>query len=275
MKKFVTDEFKRFMSSLSGSFCWFRSDFAGKFAELENSGYLQENGPAEMIWQTRSKYVLKVPLGDGKFAVYKTYRKISKPYKYMLRLSPCGAEALNYQLMQDRALPMAKLLAVAEKRRFFRLHNAFIVTEFADGFRDGRDFMPGGCMADRIDLCNEFILRNLALLAHCHDCGILHRGFTPANLLYKLRENADENGNYLDLVWIDVASCRRQSLWRIDRNVEIDLVQFFRFFAFDNARLSDYLASYCRSREKFPLPAAELLKKVQKKLPKAAETEKN
>ena len=266
MKKYIASEFDSSMPTLLEGYSFCRSDFAGKFAELQQNGLLRENGPAEMIWQTRSKFVLKVPAGDGKFVVYKSYRKISKPYKYMLRLSPCGLEALNYQLMQNCQLPMARLLAVGEERKFFKLRNAFIVTEFADGFRDGRDFTSRGELRERPDLAEEFILRNLAMLAHCHDCGILHRGFTPANLLYKLRDSADASGHWLDIVWIDVASCRQQSLWRINQNAVVDFVQFFRFFDFNEDELQKYIQHYCLARQKHRPAVDKLLKKVLKKL---------
>ena len=177
----------------------------------------------------------------------------------MLRLSPCAAEALNYQLMQDCALPMATLLAVGEERKFFLLRNAFIVTEFADGFRDGRDFMPDGAMKDRNDLANEFILRNLALLARCHDCGILHRGFTPANLLYKIRQTPDENGHWLDLIWIDVASCRKRFPVQINHSLREELNRFFHFFSFTPEEMDNYIKYYLQARKNHR-PASKYLK---------------
>ena len=268
MKKFAADKFNSSMPSLWRSFIYWQKSFAGKYQELNQGGYLQENGRSEMIWQTRSKYVLKVPLGDGKFVVYKSYRKISKPYKFYFRPSPCTAEALNYQLMMNCHLPTAELLAVGEERSFLHLRNAFIVTGFADGFRDGRDFARGGALSEQLAYRSEFILRNLALLAHCHDCGILHRGFTPANLLYKVREQADEKGHQLDIVWIDVASCRKQNRWRINKNAVVDFVQFFRFFDFSSDELAEYVQYYCQNRKNHPPTADKLLSKLQEKLPK-------
>ena len=250
------------MPALWRSFFYCRKSFAGKYQVLKQGGYLQENGPAEMIWQTRSKYVLKVPLGDGGFVVYKSYRKISKPYKFYFRPSPCTAEALNYQLMMNCHLPMAELLAVGEERNFLHLRNAFIITRFADGFRDGRDFMAGGQAENQQDLRNEFILRNLAMLAHCHDCGILHRGFTPANLLYKVREQADENGHRLELVWIDVASCRKRLHLQINGALKSELRQFFRFFNFSSEEMQFYINHYLQARRKHR-PNQKILQKFK------------
>ena len=115
---------------------------------------------------------------------------------------------------------------------------------------------------------DEFICRNLELLAKLHDNNILHRGFTPANLLYKLRETPDANGNMLDLMWIDIASCRKMPRFMLKRNITVDFEQLFRFFDFSEGDLLKYLQHYSNSTTS-PLKTPEqLLADLKKRLKK-------
>lgn len=248
MKRYAAPLFRRSMISLCSSWRYLKDSFAGKFDDLAGSGMLQENGPAECIWQTRSKFVLKVPDGKGSFIVYKSYRRISKPAKYMLRPSPCGFEAFNYQLIKKCGIPVPELLAAGETRKCFILKTAFLVTEFADGFRDGRDFMPDGPMAAEQKLKDEFLYGHIELLARCHDAGMIHRGFTPANLLYRLKKSPDASKTSMELMWIDVASCRRRPMFIVNRAAVADLEQLFSYFDFSAEKKAELIEHYRRSR---------------------------
>jgi tRNA A-37 threonylcarbamoyl transferase component Bud32 len=178
----------------------------------------------------------------------------------MFRLSPCGFEARNYQLLADAGIPMAKLVAVGDTRKMFLLKNMFLITEFAENFRDGRDFQPDGCLHDNAALKEEYIVRNLQLLARCHDAGLIHGGFTPANLLYSLRETPDEYGNKLDLIWIDVATCRKISPVCPAARMAGDFNHFFRFLDIGNEERKRYLQIYNQSITRRRLPFEKLLK---------------
>ena len=148
------------------------------------------------------------------------------------------------------------------------MKTAFLITEFAEGYSDGRDFTAMKAVITDRKLLDEFILRNLELLAKLHDNNILHRGFTPANLLYKLRETPDAAGNQLDLMWIDIASCRKLPRFLLKRSVTVDFEQFFRFFDFSDTELLEYIKHYCK-QSKSPLNQPEkLLAKLKKRLKK-------
>ena len=262
MREFVAEKFSVSMRSLAGSWAYFRRDFAPEFERLDREGFLREEGPSEKIWQTKNRFVLKVPLGEGRFAAYKRYRKISRPRKFMLRPSPCGFEAYNYQLLKELGIPLPELLAAGDTREHFRLRTAFIMTKFAEGFRDGRDFLPGGALAEEKELRAEFISRNFRLLARCHDACVLHRGFNPANLLFKVRTAPDEAGNRLDLLWIDVASCRRRPRFLVNFLIVHDFRQFFREFDLPEEEKAAFIDGYCRSRKTAPPQVARLCRRI-------------
>ena len=247
MKKSISDKFSRRNSSLMNSYIYLKRDFAGTFAELQNAGALEENGSSQMIWSTQQKFVLKVSApGFGNIAC-KRYRKIPKVAKHLFRYSPCGFEARNYRILQDLGIPLPELLAVGDTRKFFVLKDCFIITGFADGYRDGRDFFGTGILAQDQTLQQEFLRRNLEMLAFCHQHGIWHRGFTPFNLLYKLKDSPDANGNALDIIWIDVASCRKK-LFVNPAQTAKDIGYLLRYFRFPDEIKMQYLEFYARKR---------------------------
>ena len=261
------------MTAIWRSWQYCHDSFADDLEELQQSGDLQRESKFQRIWQTKQKYVLKITTGSGKTAAFKEYDRIKSAWKYLFRLSPCGSEALNYQLLANIDIALPRLLAAGDIRKNGCLKNAFIITEFAEGFRDGRDFFGTGSLAENIDLREEFITRNMRTLAKLHDHNILHRGFTPANLLYKQRKTADADGNRLDLMWIDVASCRNISKGKLEKTLHIDHEQFFRFFDFSSEELKKYLQIYCQAAEN-PLTTPEkLLERLQKAIAKRHQKE--
>ena len=268
MKKSFSDSFELPATRLSSSWLWVEKSFAEDFEMLSQSGMLREDGGAPVIWKTKQKYVLKVS-SSGRNYVFKSYRKVRDVRKYLFRLSPCGFEAYNYQQFAAAGLPMANLVAAGDRRCFFRLKNTFLMTEFAEGFRDGRDFQPGGVFCEDEALREEFICRNLQLLARCHDAGFIHAGFTPANLLYKVLETPDEQGNRLDLCWIDVATARRFSLLYPPRKMITDHVHFFKFLNILGEDLKRYLQIYYDAVQVKRLSFERLLKLIEKSMPAA------
>lgn len=268
MKKFIAEALKTEFTSVWRSWSYIHKDFAGDFQALEKAGSLKLDGPFPVIWKTKQKFVLKGTGASGRTFAYKSYCKLKGTVKYFFRLSPCGMEAENFQRISDCGIALPRLLAVGDVRKNGILKTAFLITEFAEGYSDGRDFTHlKNVITDR-DLRDEFICRNLELLAKLHDNNILHRGFTPANLLYKLRETPDANGNMLDLMWIDIASCRKMPRFMLKRNITVDFEQLFRFFDFSEGDLLKYLQHYSNSTTS-PLKTPEqLLADLKKRLKK-------
>ena len=230
---------------------------------LRKYGKFSDDGTFPVLWSTRSKYVLLLTLENGFQVVYKAPRKLRSPLRYMFRPGPWGQEAVNYQILSNLGLPMVKLISAGETRSCFILKYGYLMTEYASGFSDGREFTGEGSLCSNKTLRDEFIRRNFQYLAKMHKAGFIHKGFTPANLLFRKLQQPDANGNNLELKWIDVASCKKlffkfNSLKHIAR----DLSLFFHFFDFSTEEKLSYLYSYCQERNDCSLPPEKLLRLI-------------
>ena len=261
------------MTSFWKSWKFVQESFADEYRTLLDSGMLSEHGGGEVLWQTSQKYVLKIASPAGRNIVFKSYRKIRDRRKYLFRLTPCGLESSNYQKLQNAGFPMAKLLAVGEERSFFLVKNAFLITEFAEGYQDGKVFLPGKFRAEDWQDREEFIIRNLHYLAKLHDSGWLHQGFMPGNLLWKKKTHPEKETETLDLIWIDVATCRKISPQKLKRRLGFEIGNFFRHFNFTDEEILKYLEVYMEFSISKPLSLellhasvkAELIRRAKKK----------
>lgn len=225
---------------------------------------LRPDSKYQVIWLTRNKYVLLLESVSGRKFVYKAPLRIKNFIKYCLRPGPYGREAVNYECIRNMGIPVADLLAAGETRKFFKLQSGFIVTAFAEGFSDGRDFMPGGCMRQEKELLREFTERNFRLLAVLHNNNCIHKGFTPANILYRKRLEADGAGNWLDIKWIDLASCRRVMPLQNKKVLQArDLSLFFYYLDCGREEKLRYLEIYCREMNSCRTTPEELLKRIE------------
>ena len=260
---------KTFDSSITSrrkSWIYLQENFAEEYNTLLNEGKLQEGSGADILWQTSQKFVLKVASPAGRNIVFKSYRKIKDRRKYILRLTPCGLEAGNYQALTNLGFPMARLLAVGEERTFFLVKKAFLITEFAEGYQDGKVFLPYNYRQEDAALRDEFIRLNLQLLAKLHDCGYLHQGFMPGNLLWKRNPDSDQ----MDLIWIDVATCRKVSPNKIRKSIGFEVGNFFRLFDFSMDKIRDCLNYYLEASRSSLVSRDELISAVETELQRRA-----
>ena len=158
----------------------------------------------EVIWKTRSKEVRKITLPEQYGSItlaFKDYKCV-KPMRYLLRCSKTALEAANYRAFAALGIPMAKLLFAGDERTNFRLKHSSLATQFAEGYVDGREFLPGGKLRGTPEQ-NAFIAGNLAFVGKLHAIHCYHKAVRVFNFLWKPLGNGE-----IDIVWIDVASCR-------------------------------------------------------------------
>ena len=203
------------------SWSWVQSDFAEEYRRLSDAGAFRPDGVSETIWHTRTKFVLRVKTSLGFDVAYKSFFEVKNVHHYLLRPSPCADEAANYALLKNMGFPLPDLLATGELRCGPLLKNAFMVSRFVEGYRNGLDFFKEGIHTGNEPLMKEFCGNHLALLAKLHDRGYAHGGFTPANLLYR-----QEPGG-MKLCWVDVAECSRSRL--TVPMIADDIIRLFRY----------------------------------------------
>lgn len=201
---------------------------------------LFENG--EVIWKTRNKAVRKVTLPaeyGGITLAFKDYDGV-KPLRYALRCSKTALEAANYRAFAALGIPMATLLFAGDERKHFRLNRSFLATRFAEGYADGREFLPGGKLRGTPEQ-KAFIDRNLEYVAKLHSIHCFHKAVRVFNFLWKPLGDGK-----IDIIWIDVASCRFLTVpERVFRKYQVkDLANFFRDLELPDAELRDALDRY-------------------------------
>lgn len=215
---------------------------------------------SEMIWRTRTRTVHKVALPaeyGGMTVVFKDHRK-AYSLRYALRLSKTATEAANYRVFAELGIPMAQLLFAGEERTYFRLKRTYLATRFADGYVDGRCFLPGGKLRGAPER-NAFVEHTLKHAAKLHSLHCVHGGMRVYNFLWKPLGDGGA-----DVILIDVASCRFLHVPRFifSRYIVKDLANFFRGLALPEPELREALEAYCRFNPSCRLAPDKLLAAV-------------
>lgn len=191
------------------SWSWSENGFEKTLSAIRNDPDL----PARcgtVVWKTRSKrvYRLELPPEQGEFPLALKIVHPKRKYEpFTPRFSPVAREMINFRIFEHLGVPMVHLLAGGDERNGIFLHNSWMISRFADGYRNGLDFMPSPDKSHP-PLCtdpetrHDFLAINLPVIAHLHEAGCFHRAFRPYNILMKRLPNGK-----LDCIWLDVASC--------------------------------------------------------------------
>jgi hypothetical protein len=251
------------LSEMHIHFCsgWFHAEpgFETVRKAFFEAPQLFENG--EVIWKTRNKEVRKITLPaeyGGITLAFKDYDGV-KPLRYALRCSKTALEAANYRAFAALGIPMATLLFAGDDRRHFRLDRSFLATRFAEGYTDGREFLPGGKLRGAPEQ-KVFIDRNLEHVAKLHSIHCFHKAVRVFNFLWKPLGNGE-----IDIVWIDVASCRFLTVPErvFEKYLVKDLANFFSDLELPDAELRDALDHYRRCNSRCRLSPGELFETVK------------
>ena len=215
----------------------------------------------EVIWKTRSKEVRKITLPEQYGSItlaFKDYKCV-KPMRYLLRCSKTALEAANYRAFAALGIPMAKLLFAGDERTNFRLKHSSLATQFAEGYVDGREFLPGGKLRGTPEQ-NAFIARNLAFVGKLHAIHCYHKAVRVFNFLWKPLGNGE-----IDIVWIDVASCRFLTVpdFVFRKYMIKDLANFFRDLALEDTELRDALNGYLEHNPRCGMSSEALFQTVK------------
>ncbi len=215
----------------------------------------------EVIWKTRNKVVRKLTLPaeyGGVTLAFKDYDGI-RPLRYALRCSKTALEAANYRAFAKLGLPMATLLFAGDERKNFRLNRSFLATKFAEGYTDGREFLPGGKLRGTPEQ-KLFIDRNLAHVAKLHTFHCFHKAVRVFNFLWTPLSDGD-----IDIIWIDVASCRFLTVpeFIFQKYMLKDLINFFHDLLLPEDELRDALENYRKHNPCCALSTDQLLEIVK------------
>lgn len=239
-KETVSDRFTGFEWTPLRPWCWIRRD-AAELRDVLRAGPPGVDSGSEVLWRTKNKYVLRLKTASGLDLAYKCGRNI-RWLPYGFSWTQAVKEAYKLKRLAHVGLPLVKLVAVGEDRGFFRIRSAFLVTEFADGFLDGRHFFES--LSHETALRDEFTRGNFVLLARLHDAGFFHGGFTPMNELWRRLPEPDAEGRRMEIRWIDVARCRRAWGRGLKRRIVRDLGDFLRFYPFTAEERRAHLQVY-------------------------------
>ena len=233
----------------------FRKSWSTAIPEFENVLTKIRNGKLtdalELINVSSGKYVYCGKAEGFEFA-YKTQQG-KKFLRYIFRPSLPYREAKNYTVLAELGIPVPKVLAVGETRRYLILKESFIITEFIHNTFDGRVFVPNGKFRyQHNDIRRVFCEKNIDLLVKLHDAGYFHKAFHARNLLF--RGDTPEN---VEVFWIDVARMRKAKSMAFARM--LDLHTFFRDMQLPQDELLALLARYIEKSKWQLYPDAEAL----------------
>ena len=215
-------------------------NLANNFEGKENSG--------ETIWLTRFKEVqiIDVPNNDNTITkiAFKNYHE-KRFFRYFLRPSLAAREANGFKVIASLDIPVVKVLAYGENRKFFNLVDAYFVTKFEEGCKTFLDFGHNPQGEDRTKLFN-LLTENIKRLALLHKAGYTHGGAHPRNFLW------NEDNGQLQSIWLDLATVRKMSKinWKY---LLTDLSDFTEYYQLTQEELDKLMEVY---RSIFNIPVA-------------------
>lgn len=232
-------------ASLLFSWHWISKDFKEGLKQLELSS---KNTQGETIWKTAFKDVqlFTIPSEKGEYRIaFKSYRE-KRFFRYFLRPSLAAREARGFSIAASLDIPVVKVLAFGEERRFLNLETAFFITLFEENTHTLLFFQEHPEEREKL---LALLKENITRLAKFHAAGFIHGGAHPRNFIWK---ESDEGK--LDSIWLDLASVRPipkgKKKWKY---LLTDLSDFTELFKLTQEELDMLLEEYLKIN---PIPVA-------------------
>jgi tRNA A-37 threonylcarbamoyl transferase component Bud32 len=250
MNRNISNSIKQYLYSWkyvdeSFSQSWnYLKNLAADFNSNENGG--------ETIWQTKFKEVqiIDVPINDNEKIkiAFKNYHE-KRFFRYFLRPSLAAREAKGYEIVESLGIPVVKVLAYGENRKFFNLVDAFFITKFAENCKTFLDFTNNLNLENK-DILLQLLNENIKRLALLHKAGYTHGGAHPRNFLWI------ENDDQIESIWLDLATVRKMNKinWKY---LLTDLSDFTEYFHLTQEELDNLIQEY---RSVFDIPVAYKLR---------------
>ena len=211
----------------------------------------------------RSIWTATIP-GDG-VAFVKRYTKprLLKQLKALFRNSRTRQEWEMGRRCEELGLPVARHLAMAERRRFGLLAEDYLIQEALEGFRNFDDwFRDGGAEADRDGRVSErrdAVIRLARLIRRLHHLGVVQRDFKPDSVM------VGPDGAF-KLVDLERALVRSGVPWdsRLDNLAKLDQTFAFIGSAGDRLRfLREYFMVEGLTRGEIAAAATEIARRSE------------
>lgn len=198
-------------------------------------------GSGEIIWQTDRNTVWHTQI-QGQNGLFDMVYK-SRPGRYRVNrcisASAMVRDAINLLAINFLGFPTTQLLAVGENRKLSHWHYAFIVTRFAQGFKQVSEILPEAAYGDHPWIQSAVIEESLKALAKLHRHAIYHKAFKPYNIMWK--ETDDKT---VELCLFDFETSRAILFESFEQYMVRDLFDFFRSFGFSEAQLHHWVTLY-------------------------------
>lgn len=194
-----------------------------------------------IIWQTGRNTVWRTEVSGEKGVFDIVYK--SRPGRYRINrcISPSAMvrDAINLLAINSLGFRTTELHAVGENRTLTHWQYAFIVTRFADGFKEVTQILPGEPYADHPWIKDAVIEASLKALAKLHTLGIYHKEFKHFNIMWK-----ESDDNSIELCLFDFETSRTIWFESFEKYMVRDLFDFFRPLELSEKALLHWIAVY-------------------------------
>lgn len=215
-------------------------EFLDLAQKLLHSPELATNS-GNIIWQTDRNTVWHTQL-HGQNGLFDVVYK-SRPGRYRVNrcisASAMVRDAINLLAISSLGFPTTQLLAVGENRTLTHWHYAFIVTRFAEDFKQVSEILPNASYANHPWIQEAVIKESLRALANLHRHAIYHKAFKPYNIMWK-----ESGEKAIELCLFDFETSRAILLEPFENYMIRDLFDFFRSFKFSEDALLHWVTFY-------------------------------